>query len=472
MPLHDGGHAVFKNKNIDMCSGKIFGKMLSYTIPIILTGFLQLLYNAADLVVVGQFAPEGAFAAVGATGSLYNLFVTLFVSIAGGGCICVAQYYGARDGKNVSETVHTCVLFSVIAGVFVGVIGIVFVEDALRLMGTHEDIIHMSALYLQIVFAATPFTLFYNFAAGILRATGDTKRPLYILFATGLVNVILNLIFVIGFDMSVAGVALATSIGSVLNAVIAGYILLNAEDSTRLRLKDLKIHADKLLKVLNYGIPSGIQGLLFSVSNVFIQSAVNSFGSVAVIGGNSAASSIEGFIYTAMNSVSQSAINFAGQNYGARKYSRVDKSLVSACLMTTAIAVCMGAIALGFSEPLLRIYEPKSAEAVYYGTIRLRMIASTYFLCGIYEVIMSTLRGIGSSWPPTIIALISVGGVRIVWVLTIFPKFHTLPMLYISWPLTWITSIVLLAIVYQATKKKHFAQNEALYGDLQALQTE
>lgn len=449
-----------KSYSIDMCSGPIMRKMIAYTIPIMLTGFLQLLYNAADLVVIGQFSNQHAFAAVGATGSLYNLFMTLFFGISGGGCICVAQYYGARDGKNVSETVHTCILFSIIGGIVVGVFGFIFVEDALKLMGTHEDIIDMSALYLRIVLSVTPFTLFYNFAAGILRATGDTKRPFYILVITGAVNVTLNLVFVIIFKMSVDGVALATAIGSVLNAVFAAYLLMNSGDSIRLNLRHLRIHGDKLIKILNYGIPSALQSLLFSVSNVIIQSAVNSFKIVAVVGGNSASSSIEGFIYTAMNSIAQTSLNFSGQNYGARQYKRIDKVLINSCILTTITGVVMGAFALIFSEPLLRIYEPTGTEAVGYGLIRLTIIASTYFLCGNYEAIMSALRGIGSSWAPTIIALISVGGVRIVWIYTIFQKFHTLQTLYISWPLTWITSIILLTITYQATKKKYFDKNE------------
>ncbi len=459
-----------KTQNIDMCSGPLMKNMIRYTIPIILTNFLQLLYNAADLVVIGQFDGHDAFAAVGATGSLYNLFVTLFVSIAGGGCICVAQYYGARDGKNVSETVHTCVLFSLVAGVIVGLIGIFFVEDALWLMGTHEDIIDKSTLYLQIVFAGTPFMLFYNFAAGILRATGDTKRPFYILVVSGAVNVILNVVFVAGFHMSVAGVALATSIGSFINAAISFYLLANSGDCIRLTVKELKIHGDKLAKVLNYGIPSGIQGLLFSVSNVIIQSAVNSFKLVAVVGGSSAASSIEGFMYTAMNAVAQTALNFSGQNYGARQYKRVDKVLINSCIMSTVIGVSMGAVVLIFHEPLLRIYEPHDMQAVAYGWIRLQLIASTYFICGLHDTLISVLRGIGSSWPPTLITVISVGFVRIVWIFTVFKAFHTLPALFISWPLTWIVSVVLSTIIYQTTKKKHFAMNEAQYAD--AAQTE
>lgn len=454
-----------KAQNIDMCSGPLMKSMIRYTIPIILTNFLQLLYNAADLVVIGQFDSHDAFAAVGATGSLYNLFVTLFVSIASGGCICVAQYYGARDGKNVSETVHTCVLFSLITGVIVGLAGIVFVKDALRLMDTHEDILDMAALYLQIVFAGTPFMLFYNFAAGILRATGDTKRPFYILVVSGAINVCLNIFFVAVLHMSVAGVALATTIGSIVNAGFGFYLLANSGDCIRLTVKELKIHGDKLKQVLNYGIPSGIQGLLFSVSNVIIQSAVNSFHEVALVGGSSASASIEGFMYTAMNAVAQTALNFSGQNFGARKYKRVDKVLVNSCIMTTVIGVSMGIFVLIFHEPLLRIYEPHDMAAVGYGWMRMQLIASTYFICGLHEALVSTLRGIGSSWPPTLITVVSVGFVRIVWIFTVFQAYHTLFALFISWPLTWIVSVILSTIIYQTTKKKHFAMNEAKYTD-------
>ena len=452
-----------RNGKINMTSGPLMRNMIAYSIPIILSGILQLLYSAADLVVVGQFAGSEAFAAVGATGSLNNLFITLFLAISNGGCICVAQYYGARDGKNVHETVHTCVAVSIISGLFVTVFSLIFVDDALRLMGTHEDIIDMSAKYLRIVLGAAPFTLFYNFAAGILRATGDTKRPFYILIITGLVNVILNLILVIGFGLDVDGVGIATFVGALLNAVFASYILLKSGDSIRLNVKQMKIYPDKLKKVLGYGIPSGIQSLLFSASNTIIQSAVNSFNSVAVVAGNSAASSIEGFIYTSMNSVSNTALNFAGQNYGARQYKRVTQSMINACIMTAVVGIALGTIINMFGDPLLSIYEPNDALAREKGLIRFGLIARLYFLCGIYEILMSTLRGIGSSWAPTIIAIATVGGVRIMWVLFVFPIFHTLPMLYISWPLTWITSIVLLLIIYIVRHKKIFEKNEQQY---------
>lgn len=452
-----------KNQNIDMVSGSLMKKMMVYTIPIILTGVLQLLYNAADLVVVGQFASEAAFSAVGATGSLNALFINLFIGLSTGGCICVAQYYGARKAEDVSETVHTSVVVSVLAGLFVAVFGCIFVEPALKAMGTPDEIIGMSALYLKLIFIAAPSTLFYNFAAGILRATGDTKRPFLILVFTGAVNVILNLILVIGFGLDVLGVALATVAGNVLNSIIIAILLLRTNDCIRIEWKKLVIKTDKLIKVLHYGIPSGIQSLLFSCSNVIVQSAVNSFNSVAVIGGNAAASGIEGFMYISLNSVSGTALNFSGQNFGARKYKRIDRTMLNAFIMAGVIAFGFASVILSFSNPLLRIYQPNSAEAVYVGTIRLKIIVSTYFICAIYEIVMQTLRAIGCSWTPTVVALFTIAGLRITWIYTVFYKYHTLEILYMSWPITWIITFIILFTYYQISKKKYFAKNEDQY---------
>lgn len=451
------------NKNVDMTNGPLLGKMIAYTIPIILSGWLQLLYNAADLVVIGQFGPPGAFAAVGANGALYSLFTNVFFALAGGGCICVAQYYGAREGRNVHETVHTCMLISIVGGFVVAVVGIIFAKGALELMGTHPDIIDMAALYLRIVFASCPFTMFFNFAAGILRATGDTKRPFYILTLTGFVNVLLNLILVIFFDMSVAGVGIATFVANVLNAVLTGYILVKSDDSIRLNFKELKIYGDKLKKILNYGIPSAVNSIMFSVSNVLIQSAVNSFNSVAVISGNTASASVEGFIYTAMNSIAQTTLNFTGQNYGARKYKRISRVLLNSFVMVTMVGGSLGIISNIFGTQLLRIYEPTDDLAIEKGLIRLSIIGTLYFICGINEVYQNIMRGIGASWTPTVVSFVSVVGLRIVWVLFVFPLHHTLEMLYVAWPITWISSTLILMVMYLLTRKKHYARNEAQY---------
>ena len=467
---------LFMNaRRVDMLNGNIVVNMIAFTIPVILTNLLALLYNAADLVVVGNFASPAAFAAVGATGALTNLFVTLFVGISTGGCICVAQYYGAHDGKNVSQTVHTCVLMSILGGLALAVIGCVFCKPVLLMMGTPEEIVDMSTRYMRIMFVCQPFNILYNFISGILRATGDTKRPFVIMAFTGALNVVLNLVFVIVFHMDVDGVGYATLIGGVVNCVIGGRILLNSDDSIRVNIKELHIYRDKLVKVLAYGIPSGLQGALFSLSNVIIQSAVNTLSvvgvnigghivsGVSVVGGNSASSGIEGFIYMAMNSVSQAGLNFAGANYGARQYKRVDRTLLSGIgiVFVTGVVMCGGALL--FRVPLLRLYQPIDADAVLYGMQRGNVIFCTYMLCGMYEVLSNSLRGIGSSWTPMIVSVVTVGLVRIMWVLFVFPRFLTPFMLYISWPLTWIASIVLLTIAYQTMKKRLFAKNEAQY---------
>lgn len=452
-----------KNRNIDMLNGPLLKKMMSYTLPIILTGFLQLLYSAADLVVIGQFAGADAFAAVGATPALTNLFTNLFIGIANGGCICVAQYYGARDAKNVFETVHTCVLVSIIGGLFIGIVGFFFAKSALRLMGTHEDIINLSALYMKIVFLSFPFTLFYNFAAGIMRASGDAKTPFYILMLTGIVNVLLNLVFVIIFKMSVAGVALATAISAVLNAVIGAKVLTSSSDIIYIDFKKLKIYKDKFVKIINYGVPSAIQSLMFSISNVLIQTSINSFGSVAVVGGASAAGNIESFIYTAMDSVSQTSLNFASQNFGARKYDRVGKTLRLGSLMVLFVGVGMGILSLTFKVPLLKIYQPDSLDAVNAGIQRMQIVSSTYFICGLYNVIVSVLRAIGSTWPPAILCVASVCGLRILWLFTVFKAHHTLTTLYLSYPVTWTVTLIILLFMYLFRSKHYFAKNEAKY---------
>ncbi len=443
-----------KSKNVDMINGPLMKKMIVYTIPVILTGLLQLLYNAADLVVIGQFAEEKAFAAVGATPSLNAMFVTFFIGLSIGGCICVGQYYGARDVKNVTEAVHTGILISIIFGIFVSTMGIIFVEDLLRIMGTHEDIIKLSALYLKIVMAFFPFTLFYNFAAGILKAAGDTKRPFWILVFSGIANVGLNLLFVLVFHMSVEGVALATGIGSVINAVLGGILLFKTDDMIKVSLKNLKISKDKMKMIFANGIPLGVQSLVFSASNVLIQASVNSFESIAVIAGNSAASNIEGFIYTAMNSTANTVLNFTAQNYGAKKYDRIGQILGYGTALVLAVWVLVGGTAVIFAEPLLKIYQPNNLEAIKYGLIRNSIIGSTYFLCGIMDTISYVFKGAGKTFISMVIAVFSIVGIRIVWIMTVFRKYHTLQALYISWPITWVGAIVAFYILYIIQRRR------------------
>ena len=457
-----------KSRNINLTEGPMMSRMISYAVPIALASVLQLLYSAADLVVIGQFAGPDAFAAVGATPSLTNLFVTLFIAMATGGCICVAQYYGARDAKNVSETVHTCIALSLVGGVIVALLGFFFAEYALRLMGTPEDIIKLAVLYMKIIFLSYPFTLFYNFASGIIRAAGDTKTPFYILAVSGIVNVVLNLVFVICFNMSVEGVALATAVGAVINAVWSAKVLMNTSDITYLDFKKVKFHKDKLLKIINFAIPSAIQSFMFSFSNVLIQSSVNSFGSVAVIAGSSAASNIEGFHYTIMNAISVAALNFASQNFGARKYDRVKKTVAVGSLLTGTVGLFIGIIIFILKVPLLSIYQPDNPEAIAAGIERLSVFGFTYFLCGIYEVIANTLRAIGMVWLPACVCMVSVCGLRIVWIFTIFKHYHTLSILYSSYPVTWIITIAVLLGVFLVRSKHFFDKNEKQYNSIEA----
>ncbi|MCR5353647.1 MAG: MATE family efflux transporter [Clostridiales bacterium] len=444
-----------KSKNVDMINGPLMKKMIAYTIPVILTGLLQLFYNAADLVVIGQFADERAFAAVGATPSLNAMFVTFFIGLSIGGCICVGQYYGARDAKNVTEAVHTGILISIIFGVAVSVAGILFVEDLLRAMGTHEDIIGLAALYLKIVMTFFPFTLFYNFAAGILKAAGDTKRPFYILVFSGLVNVCLNLVFVLAFHMTVEGVALATGIGSVINALLGGILLFKTDDMIKVSLKNLKISKDKMKMIFANGIPLGVQSLVFSASNVLIQASVNSFSSIAVVAGNSAASNIEGFVYTAMNSTANTVLNFTAQNYGAKKYDRINKILGYGTALVLIVWALVGGSAVIFGEHLLKIYQPNNLEAVKYGLIRNSIIGSTYFLCGIMDTVSYVFKGAGKTFLSMLIAVFSIVGIRVAWILTVFRKYHTLQMLYVSWPITWIGAIIAFYTLYFIQKRKY-----------------
>lgn len=464
-----------RNRNIDMTKGKLLPGMFLYTLPILFSNILALLYHTADQIVVGQFSTHAAFAAVGSTGALSNLFTVLFYGISAGGCIVVAQYYGARDGKNVSETVHTCILVSIIGGVLVALFGNLFCEDILALMGTPEEILPLAAKYMHIIFVSQIFGIYYAFVAGIIRASGDSNRPFLILLFTGLVNVVLNLFFVIVCGMDVDGVAYATLIGAALNALFGTLILLRSSDSIRLDVKRLRIHKDKFLKVLAYGIPQGLQSILFAVSNIAVQTAINSLSAVgavvngvhidgvSLVGGNAAGGSVEGFVYNAMTSVTLSTRNFVAANYGARQYKRCDSSLLTGEFLTFSFGAVIGWFAILFSDTILGIYQPTDVNAVIYGGARVFMICSLYFLCGMYESLQAAMRGIGSSWLPTISVLITVGLGRILWLTFIFPHYLTPFMLYVIYPISWGTTVVVMTVGYLLVRKKRFAANEAQY---------
>ena len=438
-----------KKAPMDLCEGPFLKKILVYTIPIILTGLLQLLFNAADLVVVGQFCGENSVGAVGATGSLINLLVNLFMGFATGAGVCVAQGLGAKDKKLVQRTIHTAIPGAIVCGVFLTVIGMLFSGTFLGWMDTPDEQIALSTVYLKIYFAGVIPMLLYNFGAAILRAAGDTRSPLIYLTISGVLNVILNVLFVWAFDMNVAGVALATTISQTLSCVLVIIALIRRDDELHLDLLGLRFNKKALLRIIRIGLPAGLQGSLFAISNVIIQSSVNSLGSV-VLNGNSASSSIEGFIYTVMIGFQQTVMNFVGQNIGAGKPENVRKitRICICCVVVSGMSV--GALALLLHRPLLSIYLGNSEQAIAFGTERLTVIATTYFLCGIMDVFSGTLRGMGYSMQPMILCIFGVCVFRIAWIMTVFAQeaYHILGVLVASWPLSWLLTSIALVITY------------------------
>ena len=449
---------VSAKKDIDMLNGPLTKSIIAYTVPIILTGVLQLLFNAADLVIVGRYCGSNSVAAVGATGSLINLIVNFFMGLSVGAGVTIAHALGAHHERDASEAVHTAVPTGAICGIIIMIIGIFCSEPLLRLMGNPDDVIAKSTIYMQLYFCGSIGSLLYNFGAAILRAAGDTKSPLIYLTIAGVVNVIFNVFFVVAFDMDVAGVALATAISHIISATLVIIKLMRRDDCCKLQIKKIKISMRPLCKMLRIGVPSGIQSSLFSISNVIIQSSINSFGSV-VMSGSAAAGNIEGFVYTAQNSFSQTAVNFVGQNVGARKYDRVMKIFWRCMLLCTMTSLVLGGLSFVFSEQLLSIYITDSAEAIGYGVIRMTIFGFTYFLAGLMDITTGTLRGMGKSVLPMIVSILGVCCFRVVWIYTIFmlPQFHTLEWLFISYPISWIIVLIaqgtLTIIEYKKLKK-------------------
>ena len=447
-----------KEKNNDLTSGPLTIKIIKFIIPLMLTGILQLLYNAADSIVVGHYDGSSALAAVSSVGALINLLVNAFMGLSVGAAVVVAQDYGAKDYEGVSKTVHTSYLISIIGGIVVGAIGLIFSRQFLIWMGSPEDVLPLSTEYLMIYFIGTPANMAYNFGASILRSVGDTKRPLYFLTISGLVNIVLNLVLVIVFHMGVAGVAYATIISQILSAVMVIVYMMKSKDCVRFVPKNMRIYGDKLKKMLYIGLPAGFQGTVFSLSNVVIQSAVNSFGSL-VMAGNGAASSLEGFTYTAMNSVYQASLTFVGQNVGAKKYNRINKVQGVCLVLVTIIGLVFGVTTYCLGEPLLSIYLPNDPEAIPYGIIRMSYIALPYFLCGMMEVMVGGQRGMGMSFIPMINALLGSCVLRIVWISTVFAADPTLFTLYISYPISWIVTTLAHTVFYFV--KLHSLQKKA-----------
>ena len=439
-----------------MLDGPLFRCIVSYTIPIILTGILQLLFNAADLVVVGRFCGELSVAAVGNAGTVTSLIVNLFIGLSVGTGVTVAQALGAKKADSVHRAVHTAIPAAIVCGIIITVVGLVFSKRLLHLMDTPDSVLHLSDIYLKIYFAGTIFMMIYNFAAAILRAAGDTKSPLIYLTIAGIINVILNVIFVTLFHMNVAGVALATSVSQGVSAVLVVIALMRRSDACKLYLSKMRFYKAELLEIIRIGLPAGIQNSLFSISNIIIQTSVNSFGDI-FMSGNAAANNIDSFMYVTLNGFHQTALNFIGQNVGAGQYKRAKKVLWSCLGFVTVVGFVVGSIVYITGPTLLSIYIPDSPEAIKWGMVRLTCLCYPFVLGGLMDVSTGALRGMGASFSPMVISVLGICGLRILWIYTIFqiPAFHTPQCLYLSYAVSWgVTFLFQLAAFFFIYRKK------------------
>ncbi|MBO7661844.1 MAG: MATE family efflux transporter [Clostridia bacterium] len=435
-----------------MLSGPLLPKILAFSGPLILTGILQLLYNAADVIVVGNYAGHEALAAVSSTGSLINLLVNVFMGLSVGASVAVARHYGAGDVAAMRRAEHTAITLALFMGIGVGALGFFLARPLLQLMDSPADVIDGAALYVRIFFLGMPANMLYNFGAAILRAVGDTKRPLYYLMISGLVNVLLNLLLVIVFHMDVAGVAIATVASQVISMVLVLICLIRTHSVIHLNLRECRISGASLKEIIRIGLPAGLQGSLFSISNVLIQSSVNSFGSL-VVAGNGVAANIEGFVYTAMNALHQADMTFASQNFGAGKPDRVRKTLWCCLGAVTAIGLIMGGLIRLFGAPLMGLYN-SDPDVIAYGLVRMNIILPTYFLCGLMDVMVGQLRGIGYSVMPMVVSLTGACLFRIIWIMTVFAANHDLVILYLSYPISWFLTFAAHMLCYQLVAKK------------------
>ena len=449
------------HRTLDMTQGPVFSQIIFFALPIMLSSILQLLFNAADTIVVGRFAGSQALAAVGSVGSLNNLIISLFIGLSVGANVLVARFTGSREHKNVSETVHTAVLLSLVGGVFLTIVGFALARPLLHMMGSPDDVIDLAVLYVRILFLGMPVQMLYNFCAAVLRAVGDTKRPLYFLTIAGVINVILNLIFVIVFHMSVAGVALATIISQAVSALLVTHSLMLMDGPTKLYLRRLHFNPRMLREIIRIGLPAGIQSSVFSLSNVVIQSSVNSFGSV-VIAGNAASSNIGTFIYQAMNTFQQAITCFAGQNIGARKPRRILSSMKASMVWAIVFGVVLGSLSCVFGEALLGLYSSDPA-VIAAGMERQIIVCAPYFLCGMMDVMTGVLRGVGYSLLPMIVSILGACAFRILWVMTVFAAMPTLGCLMVSYPVSWALTFAVLCIIFHFVWKRvkaHFTPEE------------
>ena len=437
---------------IDMCNGSILDKLVSFSIPLMLSGILQLLFNAVDIIVVGQFTGNEALAAVGSTTALINVFVNLFIGISLGASVLAARFYATGQEKEMSETVHTSITLALISGIAMGIIGVIAAKGALELMDTPDNVLNLSTLYMRIYFMGMPFFMLYNYGAAILRAVGDTKRPLLFLIISGATNVVLNLLLVIQFHLGVAGVAIATVISQCISCILVLRCLYLSDGSYQLRFNKLGMKTRYVKQIFQIGIPAGIQSTIINFSNVLLQSSVNSFGSVAMAG-YTAANNILGFLYVSVNSITQACMSFTSQNYGVRKFKRMDKVLLECLGLTVIVALVLGGGSYLFGAELMHIYT-KSTNVIECGIDIMLYTTVTYFLCGIMDLLPGALRGMGHSTVPMILSVIGTVGTRIVWIYVIFPCHRSLDFLFISYPVSWLLTIVMQVICFYFVRKK------------------
>ena len=452
-----------KNKyEIDMCNGTIMDKLISFSLPLMLSGILQLMFNAVDIIVVGRFSGSQALAAVGSTSALINVFTNLFIGISLGANVLTARFYAAGREKEVSETVHTAITLALVSGIVMALVGLVFSKGALALMGTPDDVIGLSALYMRIYFLGMPFFMLYNYGAAILRAVGDTKRPLLFLMIAGVINACLNMVLVIVFKLGVAGVAIATVISQMISCVLVLRCLCRSESSYRLRFSELGMKGYYLKQIFSVGVPAGIQSTVINFSNVLLQSSVNSFGSTAMAG-YTAANNLLGFLYVSVNSITQACMSFTSQNYGVGKLKRMDRVLADCMILSVVVAVVLGCICFFYDTATIQIYT-EDAEVIACGMEILAYTTITYFLCGWMDLFPGALRGMGYSAVPMVLSVIGTVGTRVVWIFGIFPYHRSLAILFISYPASWIITIVLQVICFYFVRRRVHRRSQALAG--------
>ena len=443
-----------KNNSRSMLTGPLFLNIILYTVPIILTSTLQLLFNAADLVIVGRFCGSLSVAAVGGTTYITNLLVNFFVGLSVGAGVAVAHGIGSRNGEEVHRIVHTTLPLALLSGAVLTVVGVAYAETFLRMMDTPASVLPLSTVYMKICFGGVTFTMVYNFCAAILRAAGDTRSPLIFLTFAGVLNVLMNLFFVCVLDMNVAGVALATTLSQGVSAALVVVALMRRTDDCRLELKKMRFYGEQIKKIVRIGLPAGTQSAMFSISNVLVQSAVNSFGDVFV-SGNAAASNLEGFLYASLNSFHQTAVNFVGQNAGARQYDRVKKTLWICLGSVATAALVISGLACGFGRQLLSVYITDSPEAIAYGVQRLYSVAALYVICGMMDVSTGALRGLGASVTPMIICMLGACGFRILWISTVFQAVPTAKVLFACYPISWTITLIAQMAAFATVYRRH-----------------